>query len=185
MLRVLSAMWLACLAGAALGAEAKSPDFAAADATSKAFVLLSTSAASTSMAAGTMLKLLRITSKGDKIKLKQIDGFFLNNPFVKSHSATEHMNVHWRALEPGDYVLEDALVNPTACWTKITSFRFSVVGGQALYLGDFRVENNELAVRNQYERDRDYFLTHTRGMTPESFTPALPDRVVKDNPRCL
>jgi hypothetical protein len=183
-LRVLIVLTLACYAAAAAGAEAKSSDLVEADAPAKAFILLSTSAAKTSLSASIALRVLRITRKGDKEKFKHVDGFFVDNPFVKSHSPTEHMNVHWRALEPGDYMLDGALQNPAACLSMITSFRFSVVAGQTLYLGDFRVENDELIVRDRLDRDREYFIAHAGGFKPAAFTPALPERVQKDNPRC-
>jgi hypothetical protein len=175
---------LAWYSVAAVGAEAKSADLAEADASNKAFVLLSTSAAKTSLAASTVLRLQRITMKGDKEKFKHVDGFFVDNPFVKSHVPTEHMNVHWRALEPGDYMLDEVLQNPMGCLLKITRFRFSVAAGQTLYLGDFRAENGELSVRDRYDRDYQYFVSHAGGTRPAAFSPAMPERVVKNNPRC-
>jgi hypothetical protein len=182
--RILIALSLALYAAAAAGVEAKSADLAEADAPNKALVLLSTSAAKTSLVAGTVLRVLRITKKGDKEKFKHVDGFFVDNPFVKSHSTTEHMNVHWRALEPGDYMLDEALQNPAACLSKITTFRFTVAAGQTLYLGEFRAEGGQLAVRDHQDRDFEYFAAHTGGFKPAAFTPALPERVLKDNPGC-
>jgi hypothetical protein len=182
--RVFLALSLAWNASGAIGAEALSKDLSEADAPVKAFILLSTSAAGTSLTVSTLLRVQRITRKGAKEKFKHVDGFFVDNPFVKSHSTTEHMNVHWRALEPGEYMLDGVLQNPMACRLKLTSFRFSVAAGQALYLGEFRVDEGGLTVRDQLNRDSEYFISHAGGMKPAAFTPALPERIVEDNPRC-
>jgi hypothetical protein len=78
--RVLIVLILACYAAAAAGAEAKSSDLVEADAPAKAFILLSTSAAKTSLSAPIALRVLRITRKGDKEKFKHPERVQKDNP---------------------------------------------------------------------------------------------------------
>ena len=131
-----------------------------------------------------MLRLQRVTMKDGKEKLKHVDGFFVDNPFVKSHSQTEIMNVYWRALEPGDYLFDPVVQNPMMCEVNLLQFRFTVVAGQTLYLGNYRIEGTDFFVRDQYSRDLEFFTAHANGTKPAAFTSALSERVVKKNPRC-
>jgi hypothetical protein len=183
-MRLMLVSALLAWATAADAREAKSKDFAEADAPNKAFVLFSTSAPDTSVASGSALKLERIPNQDDKKKIKYVDGFSMDNPFVKSHSSSERMNVHWRAIPPGDYAFSGMFMNPFGCFRNYDVFRFSVTAGQTLYLGDFRVVAFEITLGDNYSRDLEYFTAHAGGMKPAAFTPALPEREIRNNPNC-
>jgi hypothetical protein len=173
------------MTGIARASEVKSPDFTAADLEGKAAVLLSTSADHTNLVSGTMLRLNRVEyKKNGKKRLRQLGGFFVDNPMVDSHSASEHMNVHWRALEPGQYLLERVLVNPMGCFETYVTFSFAVVAGGRAYLGDFHNQQGVTVVRDGYARDYVFFSATAGGEKPESFTPLQVEQKEKPNPTC-
>jgi len=179
---------LAVASGGAFAREkqvAKSADFTAADLAGKGLVLLSTSADWTRQI-GTVFMLKRIEPKkyGSK-RLKYIDMFYADTFQIESHSATEHMNVHWRAIEPGEYVLERALADTTQCFQDFISYRFSVTAATSVYLGEFRVQDGLPAVRDNYQRDYTYFSEHTFGEKPAAFSPAFPVEKKKSNIDCF
>ena len=104
---------------------------------------------------------------------------------VKSHSTTEHMNVHWRALKPGDYMLERTLLQFNGgCFTTFVSYHFSVAAGNSIYLGEFHLDNSVPIVRDNYARDYAYFSANAGGEKPAAFTPALPVETLRDNLDC-
>jgi len=179
------AMVLAIASRSIAAADVKSPDFVTADMGAKALVLFSTSADETRLAAGTMLRMNRVEIKKNGHKrLKQMDGFFVDNPMVQSHIPGEHVNVHWRALEPGNYLLERVLVNPMACFDQYITFWFTVAAGDYVYLGNFHDQRGVIVVRDGYERDFAFFRAHTGGEKPESFTALPAEQKEKSNFGC-
>ena len=181
------AIWLmACvLVASRLHArEVKSPDLTPADRDSKALVLLSTAADRRSLASSTSLMLIRVERKGEKRKHKALHSFVMNHPIADSHSPTSIMNVHWRALEPGEYILKRVLANAVACYQVRIAYEFNLTAGQQLYLGEFAVEGDDMNVHDAYQRDYDYFIAHSGGEHPPAFTRALPEKTVRDNSDC-
>jgi hypothetical protein len=139
----------------------------------------------THLAAGTLLRLNRVEiKKNGKKRLKQLGGFFVDNPTVASHSRSEHMNVHWRALDPGSYVLERVMLNPMGCFDPYVAFSFTLAAGDRAYLGDFHNERGVTLVRDSYARDYAFFDATAHGEKPEAFSRWLLESKEKPNPTC-
>ncbi len=146
--------------------SAPSPDYSKHQLEDKGLVLFSTSADVTTHSSAIGFTFFRIDSTNKK---QVLEAFFLNNAFQKSHATSEHMNVHWRALEPGKYGFQVGAANPFLYVSKASEYYFTVEPGKQLYLGNFHFANREIGILDKYNRDFDYFSTHASRLQVTNF----------------
>jgi hypothetical protein len=184
-LKLVILFWSFIVAAPVAAMEVKNHFFAPADVTTKALVLLSTSADRTPFAAASALWVRRIIYKGKKQRRtsKHVWTMVVNGSMTESHSPTEHMNVRWLALDPGEYLVYEGYLG-YGCLKRYNNFSFTVAAGETLYLGEFRMEAGDLLVRDSYARDFEFFTKNSKGEKPSQFVPAIPTLTMNDNGSC-
>ena len=119
----------------------------------KGLVVFSTGASATNLVTSTSLRLVQGSSR------KMYDKVVVNVDYpFKSHFPGEHGRVHTLQLPPGEYLFVPQVSNVYLVTTAAPIYRFTVGAGEATYIGNFWIADNQLTWSDaKSARDIDYF----------------------------